>query len=34
MGFVVYLVLGVVLDQAENGKMNGTGTGSGGVEAI
>ena len=30
MGFVVCLVIGVVLAQVENGKMNGSGTGSGG----
>ena len=33
MGFVVCLVLGIVLAHAEHGKMNITGTGSGGAEA-
>ena len=32
-GFVVCLVLGDVLAQAENGKINRTGTSSGGAEA-
>ena len=33
MGFVVCLVLEAVLTKAENGKMNETGTSSGGAEA-